>query len=162
MHQTYLHTAMAATAPFQVSSANGGVRAMFLNRYPWYEEYPSSPPSFVLNGFMFSLVGLHDVAHTATQVFGAAQGKKASRLFSEGLASLKALIGLFDTGSGSNYDLRHFTAGFGAPVVARAEYHVTHINLLGTLATIAPKEHFLKATRQRWLSYHNGKRVRGN
>lgn len=27
--------------PFSVSSSEGGVRAYFMNQYPWYEEYPS-------------------------------------------------------------------------------------------------------------------------
>lgn len=29
---------------------NLGVRAIFMDEYPWYEEYPTSPSSFVLNG----------------------------------------------------------------------------------------------------------------
>ena len=28
---------------------------------PWYEEYPTSPPTFTLNGFMYSLLGLADL-----------------------------------------------------------------------------------------------------
>ncbi len=30
-------------------------------RLVWYEEYPTSPPTFVLNGFMYSLLGLFDL-----------------------------------------------------------------------------------------------------
>lgn len=29
----------------------------------WFEEYPTTPGSFVLNGFMYSLIGLHDFAN---------------------------------------------------------------------------------------------------
>ena len=35
----------------------GGVVAEFLSSLPWYEEYPTSPPTFILNGFIYSLLG---------------------------------------------------------------------------------------------------------
>ena len=35
----------------------------------------------------------------------------ARRLFDEGMASLVQLVPLFDTGFGTFYDLRHFSAG---------------------------------------------------
>lgn len=47
---------------------------------------------------------------------------------------LNDFIGRF-TGSGSVYDLRHFSLGI-APNIARWDYHVTHINQLLLLATI--------------------------
>ncbi len=31
--------------------------AEFLGSLPWYEEYPTSPPTFILNGFIYSLLG---------------------------------------------------------------------------------------------------------
>lgn len=50
---------------YRVASADGGVLATFLNKYHWYEEYPTQPASFVLNGFIFSLLGLYDLMTTA-------------------------------------------------------------------------------------------------
>ena len=35
----------------------GGVVAEFLSSLPWYEEYPTSPPTFILNGFIYSVLG---------------------------------------------------------------------------------------------------------
>lgn len=49
----------------RVVSSDGGVLATFLNKYHWYEEYPTQPASFVLNGFIFSLLGLYDLMSTA-------------------------------------------------------------------------------------------------
>lgn len=49
--------------------------------------------------------------------------------------SLKKLLTLFDTGSGSVYDLRHFSLA-SSPNIARWDYHVTHVNQLLLLATI--------------------------
>ncbi len=31
--------------------------AEFLGSLPWYEEYPTSPSTFILNGFIYSLLG---------------------------------------------------------------------------------------------------------
>lgn len=37
----YLEAAVKGMRPFSVSSADGGVRAYFMNQHPFYEEYPS-------------------------------------------------------------------------------------------------------------------------
>lgn len=37
----YLEAALNGMKPFSISSGEGGVRAYFMNQYPWYEEYPS-------------------------------------------------------------------------------------------------------------------------
>lgn len=50
-----------ATRPFEVVVKHGGVRASLFDRYVFFEEYPTSPVSGVLNGFIFSLLGLHDL-----------------------------------------------------------------------------------------------------
>lgn len=60
-NELYLNTAYAALKPFKVLSNNGGVLSEFMNLYPWYEEYPTVPPIFILNGFMYSLIGLYDL-----------------------------------------------------------------------------------------------------
>jgi hypothetical protein len=38
----------------------GGVRRIFYDKYDFYEEYPTAPASFVLNGFIFCLIGIYD------------------------------------------------------------------------------------------------------
>ena len=43
------------------ASVQGGVLAMFDGKHPWYEEYSTTPSLFVLNGFLFSLMGLYDL-----------------------------------------------------------------------------------------------------
>src|SRR4051794_30063652 len=58
----YRRSAVRALKPFLKTVANGGVVRHYAG-HPWYEEYPTrSRPSFVLNGFMFSLLGLYDLA----------------------------------------------------------------------------------------------------
>jgi len=36
----------------------GGILVHNFEGHPWIEEYPSSPPSYVLNGYLFCLIGL--------------------------------------------------------------------------------------------------------
>jgi heparosan-N-sulfate-glucuronate 5-epimerase len=103
----YLKAAIDGMKPFRVPSYQGGVLATFLGKYGWYEEYPTSPPSFVLNGFIYSLLGLYDLNSTAP----ASASSEAQSLFEQGMTSLKKMLLLYDTGSGTHYDLRHFTLG---------------------------------------------------
>lgn len=152
----YLGAAIRATTPFKRTSEQRGVKAAFMNKYDWYEEYPTSPSSFVLNGFIYSLIGLYDVAETA----GNKLGREAGVLFSQGLESLKAMLPLFDTGSGTVYDLRHFTLGV-APNLARWDYHTTHINQLQLLASIDSAPIFREYVK-RWKTYLKGGRAKHN
>ncbi|XP_061671344.1 D-glucuronyl C5-epimerase B-like isoform X1 [Syngnathoides biaculeatus] len=154
--QTYLNAALKGVGPYKVPSAQHGVKAVFMNKYDWYEEYPTSPSSFVLNGFIYSLLGLYDLSETA----GEKLGKEAGQLFSSGMESLKAMLPLFDTGSGSIYDLRHFMLGT-APNLARWDYHTTHINQLQLLASIDNSPIF-KDVLKRWKSYLKGNRAKHN
>nr|CAG4649138.1 EOG090X0272 [Scapholeberis mucronata]SVE93483.1 EOG090X0272 [Scapholeberis mucronata] len=152
----YLEAALKGMIPFSKSSTEGGVRAYFMNQYPWYEEYPTVPPSFVLNGFIYSLIGLYDVVSLApSNRVGDAQ-----LLFDQGMHSLKKLLPLFDTGSGTVYDLRHFTLGL-APNIARWDYHSTHINQLLLLSTI-DSDSILTTVAERWMNYMQGKRAAHN
>ncbi len=152
----YLEAALLGVRPLNVSSAEGGVRAHFLGKYPWYEEYPTQPPSFVLNGFIYSLIGLYDVVSLAPPGLTA----DARLLYDQGMRSLKKLLPLFDTGSGSVYDLRHFTMDV-PPNLARWDYHSTHVNQLLLLSTI-DKEPVLAQVAERWAGYMVGKRAAHN
>ncbi|XP_006032503.1 D-glucuronyl C5-epimerase isoform X2 [Alligator sinensis] len=142
---TFLNSALRATAPYKLLSEQHGVKAVFMKKHDWYEEYPTSPSSFVLNGFMYSLIGLYDLKETA----GGELGEKA-----------KAMLPLYDTGSGTIYDLRHFMLGT-APNLARWDYHTTHINQLQLLSTIDEAPIF-KEFVKRWKSYLKGGRAKHN
>ncbi|KAI8795366.1 D-glucuronyl C5-epimerase [Biomphalaria glabrata] len=152
----YLQVAINALNLFEVDSSQGGVRAKFLGQFDWYEEYPTTPSSFVLNGFIYSLLGLYDLKETAS---GAGK-ERAERLYNSGMKSLKAMIGMYDSGCGTFYDLRHITVGI-EPNRARWDYHTTHINQLLQLMIIDDDEIF-KTTVQRWLGYLKGKKSRHN
>lgn len=156
-NRKYLKTAMNALKPFKLASSQGGVLAKFMNILPFYEEYPSIPSSFVLNGFIYSLLGLYDLHKIAPKTKG---GKEAGILFDQGMETLRKMIPFYDTGSGSTYDLRHVTLGT-SPNIARWDYHVTHVNQLLLLATIDDDPIFSQ-TADRWRGYMMGKRAMHN
>ncbi|XP_067631602.1 D-glucuronyl C5-epimerase B [Eurosta solidaginis] len=152
----YLKAAALGLKPFRVFSKDGGVLAQFMDKYDWYEEYPTTPPSFVLNGFIYSLLGLYDLNATAPLNIA----KKAGELFSQGMNSLKKMLLLYDTGSGTSYDLRHLSLGT-APNLARDDYHATHVSQLLLLSTI-DSDPLLMETAERWKGYMFGKRAKHN
>ncbi len=155
-NKKYLNSALKGTHLYDVPSADGGVLAKFADKYNWYEEYPTTPSSFVLNGFIYSLLGLYDLRTVAP----AQESFVADRLYTTGLDSLKKLLPLFDTGSGSIYDLRHYTLGV-APNLARWDYHTTHIQQLLLLSTIEDDPIF-DTTAKRWIGYMKGHRAPHN
>lgn len=76
---------------------------------PFYEEYPTARPTYVLNGFLFAIVGLHEFA-TATG------DQQAGRMWREGEATAAAIITTYSLGKhDSTYDLAtpHIVRGSG-------------------------------------------------
>jgi heparosan-N-sulfate-glucuronate 5-epimerase len=104
----------------------GGVAAR-LDGGLFLEEYPTDPPSFVLNGAIFALWGAFDV--------GRALGDElATRIFSEAGDVLAANLERWDTGFWSRYDLYpHQVDNVASPF-----YHALHIEQLEAMNRIAP------------------------
>jgi heparosan-N-sulfate-glucuronate 5-epimerase len=93
-----LATARAAYAFLRVPFAEGGVRRTDARGDLWFEEYPSEPPSYVLNGFIYCLFGLYDLLRVS--------GDPAVRQDVEAcLKTLRTNLPRFDTGYWSVYDL---------------------------------------------------------
>ncbi|GMR41718.1 hypothetical protein PMAYCL1PPCAC_11913, partial [Pristionchus mayeri] len=162
--ERYLLAALNALKPFSKMASAGGVRNEFFS-HPWFEEYPTTPGTFVLNGFMYSLIGLHDYAQLEKMSPSPPSSfslsfSTASSLFDEGLSSLRALLPLFDTGSGSMYDLRHVALNT-PPNLARWDYHAVHVYLLKWIVSITGDE-TLDQVANRWIDYANGKKAKHN
>lgn len=156
----YLNAALDATKLFKIRSEDHGVMTKFENNHVWYEEYPTVPSSFVLNGFIYSLIGLYDLKTLCPLRKPGPLCRETKKLFEDGMKSVKKLLPLYDSGSGSIYDLRHFTLG-SSPNLARWDYHATHINQLLLLATI-DSDSIFKTTANRWMGYMKGKRAAHN
>jgi hypothetical protein len=124
----YADAALRALGPMYLPVAEGGTRAL-LDGGPWPEEYPTDPPSFVLNGGLFALWGYYDVAVGLGD-------DRARQEFELGLATLARNVHRWDTGRWSRYDLlpHPFVAN-----VASLAYHALHTNQLRAMQRIAPR-----------------------
>ncbi|XP_048775453.1 D-glucuronyl C5-epimerase B-like [Ostrea edulis] len=147
----YIEAAGKALNIFDIPSSQGGITSKYLNSYSWYEEYPTTPSSFVLNGFIYSLIGLYDLKKVATGRIS----EKAEELFDNGMRTLKVMLLMFDTGTGTFYDLRHITASL-APNRARWDYHKVHINQILLLSEV-DSDPLFSSTAERWKGYMKGK-----
>jgi heparosan-N-sulfate-glucuronate 5-epimerase len=143
----FAQAARGALLPYEVSGGDGGVLAT-LGAGPFFEEYPTEPPSFVLNGGIFALWGAYDV--------GVGLGsERASELFARGLETLAENIGRWDTGHWSLYCLhmkpmRNF---------ASSAYHLLHIRQLRAMGLIARRPE-LDAAADRFEAYRLARRNR--
>lgn len=97
----HLEAAEAALRTFEIPIEEGGATHTDERGFVWYAEYPTDPPSHVLNGFIFALFGLYDF-------YRATGNEKGLGLFEEGIKTLEANLHRYDTGSWSTYDLREW------------------------------------------------------
>jgi len=128
--EEFAAAAQRALRPYRVRVADGGIRAT-LGGGPFFEEYPTDPPSLVLNGAFFALWGLHDVAVALADDRAAAE-------FEEGVDVLAAELSRWDAGFWSRYDLYPHRMRN----VANPFYHRLHINLLRAMRILAPRPEF--------------------
>jgi heparosan-N-sulfate-glucuronate 5-epimerase len=140
----FAEAARRALGPLAVPTAEGGVRSSLGPGF-FLEEYPTDPPSHVLNGGIFALWGYRDVAL-------ALGDEEAHREFERGVDTLAQNVGRWDTGSWSRYDL------FPRRVdnVASSAYHVLHINQLLAMQLIAPHPE-LAAAAERFAAYRRSR-----
>jgi hypothetical protein len=132
--------ARRAVRAMSLSSDEGGVQAQLDGR-AWPEEYPTSPPSFVLNGGIFALWGLYD---TAT----ALGDPDVAQAWEDGVETLAVNLHRWDAGYWSRYDL------YPHPVVnvASSFYHALHTSQLEAMNVIAPRPEFAE-TAARFARY---------
>jgi hypothetical protein len=136
----WLEGAAAAMRPMWVPSSAGGVQAE-LGGDPFPEEYPTSPPSFVLNGAIFALWGVRDAAVVLHD------GELLAR-FRAGVDTLAANVHRWDLGWWSRYDL------YPHPLlnVASSFYHALHVSQLEAMGLLAPRPQ-LEEARTRFAAY---------
>src|SRR3954447_3497050 len=143
--------ARAALDPMLIPAADGGTLAE-LDGEPFVEEYPTSPPSFVLNGAIFAVWGFHDVAE-------ALGDDRVGAKFAELAGTLCDALPRYDLGYWSRYDLYPHPL----PNVASSAYHLLHINQLtalqrqvenrGLAETTARWERYMAARLNRWRAF---------
>lgn len=137
--EKYVEVAKRLLKSFEVLSENKGVLA-YLNGDFFYEEYPSNPPSYVLNGVIFAIWGVLDL-------YIVTKNKKAKELYDKGVICLKNNISTYDIkGLGwSRYDLFDFKI----KNITSIFYHKLHIEQLKAMYTLTSEDIF-KSYATRW------------
>ena len=119
----YESLSLRALIPFQFPVSDHGVIERLEDGSPVFEEYPTHPPSHVLNGHIFALWGLYDYALYFND-------KNIMALTQKGVNTLKDHWHRWDTGYWTRYDL-HPTHRLASPM-----YHELHIRQFKVLADL--------------------------
>lgn len=129
----YISAAHRALALLEIPVNCGGLLSK-IGSLDFYEEYPTTPSSFTLNGLIFCMIGLYDGA----QVF---RDEDANHMFEKMLQTVKKVLPLYDGDRLSSYDLSHITNPARNRLCDR-KYHILHCKLLQALDDIQHDEIF--------------------
>jgi heparosan-N-sulfate-glucuronate 5-epimerase len=138
--QRYLDAAELALRPLTKPVSDGGV-ATDWDGFTWFEEYPGPDSQHVLNGFQFTLIGLHDFADCSPL---------AQHLWEQGVRSLAAKIGVYDYPAGRTQF--YAALGGGRIPVNGTGYGHEHAVLTRELADLAGLQ-VLEDYAARWEAY---------
>ncbi len=149
----YIESALLGSKIFNIDVKDGGIRDKIFDKYVFYEEYPTTPSTHILNGYIFALIGLYDL-------YKATENLKVKNLLLDGLDTLKHCIGMYDIGFLSMYDLTNHTI-LGNPAKYNYEYHLTHCKELSALLCfdiVKESELYdvLDKVLKRWINYTDG------
>jgi heparosan-N-sulfate-glucuronate 5-epimerase len=137
----YLNCAALAFRSFLADVASGGVRFVDAEKNIWFEEYLVSPPTHILNGFIWAAWGVYDY-------FLATGSREAMGLFAAAVKTLDANLGRYDLGFWSRYEL----SGTLLPMIASPFYHRLHVTQLRVMHRITSEKTFDQYA-ERWESF---------
>jgi len=120
---------------------DGGIIYIDKNKDPWIEEYIVSPPTHILNGFIWALWGVYDA-------WKMDNNNEAKILFNKCIKTLKLNISSYDNNYWSFYERSNTLV----PMLASPFYHKLHIVQLKILGKISNEDYFSK-TAIKWESY---------
>ena len=137
----YLQAAERAFASFCTSIDEGGVAFHDSEGNIWFEEYIVSPPTHILNGFIWAAWGVHDY-------FLAAGDTKAKKLFEQTVQTLRLNLPRYDLGFWSLYE----QSGTMLSMIASPFYHRLHIVQLRVMHRLTGDPVFAKFA-DKWEAY---------
>jgi len=141
----YLKAAENALIPFTKRVEDGGIVRYWENEYIFFEEYPTKTPSYVLNGFIFALIGLYDMHQNTGNIL-------ARQLYENGEETLRHIAPMYDLATTTSYDLVHFVKPSSAPNAVKANYHSLHVKLMNYMFEITT-DPLYKTLHDRWQTY---------
>jgi len=136
----FLEASNRAINSFFYDISDGGVTSIS-NKGIWFEEYPNTPNSNVLNGMIFAMFGLYDY-------FRVTGDKRVELLIKLSLSSVERNLCEFDWRRWSRYDLIR-------PELSSEFYHQIHVLQLRILFELSGKKVF-EDYANRWERYSFG------
>jgi len=137
----YLKAAERAFDSFNKSTDEGGIVFKDELGNLWFEEYIVSPPTHILNGFLWAAWGVYDY-------FLATQDSAAQDLFAQAALTLRLNLDRYDLGFWSLYE----RSGTLLPMVASPFYHRLHVVQLRVMYRLTRDEIFSRYA-DKWESY---------
>jgi heparosan-N-sulfate-glucuronate 5-epimerase len=137
----FLDAAELAFQSFTTPIEDGGVTFTDGDGHRWFEEYIVSPPTHILNGFIWAAWGVYDYWLATKSVV-------AHELFEEAINTLRANLENYDLGFWSLYE----QSGTRLPMIASAFYHRLHIVQLRIMHRLTGEQGFVQVA-DKWESY---------
>jgi heparosan-N-sulfate-glucuronate 5-epimerase len=137
----YIQAAERAFISFQKDTSSGGVTFTDQNNNLWFEEYIVSPPTHILNGFLWAAWGVYDF-------FLSTKNPVAKELFASAVKTLCRNLENYDLGFWSLYE----QSGTFLPMVASPFYHRLHIIQLRLMHRLTGEAVFVEYA-DRWENY---------
>ncbi len=137
----YMEAAQRALACFYAPVDQGGVAFTDDRRDLWFEEYIVSPPTHILNGFIWAAWGVYDYVL-------ATKDPSAQQLFHRAIQTMLHNLNRYDLGFWSLYE----QSGTRLPMVASNFYHHLHIVQLRIMHRLTGEQEFARVA-DRWEGY---------
>jgi len=137
----YFQAAERAFTSFLKSTSEGGVTFTDERGNLWFEEYMVSPPTHILNGFIWAAWGVYDY-------FLATQSGAARDLFAQAALTLRENLDRYDLGFWSLYE----QSSTLLPMIASPFYHRLHIVQLRVMHRLTGDETFARFS-GKWEAY---------
>jgi heparosan-N-sulfate-glucuronate 5-epimerase len=144
----YLHAAQKAFTSFLLPVEDGGVIFTDDRGDLWFEEYIVSPPTHILNGFIWAAWGVYDY-------FLASGDPTAQSLFQQAVRTLLSNLDAYDMGFWSLYE----QSGTRLKMVASPFYHQLHIVQLRIMHVLTGEAKFSEFA-DRWDRYRQSRSKR--
>jgi len=139
----YLDIAERAFHSFCKSTSEGGVSFTDEAGDVWFEEYIVTPPTHILNGFIWAAWGVYDY-------FLATRDTTAEQLFLKAAETLRKNLPRYDLGFWSLYE----QSGTRLPMLASPFYHQLHIAQLRVMHRLTGEAVFSEHA-DRWEGYEH-------
>ena len=137
----YFEAAERAFNSFLKSTDEGGVAFTDDHGNLWFEEYIVSPPTHILNGFIWAMWGVYDY-------FLVTQSQLARDLFEQAVLTLRTNLPHYDLGFWSLYEESNTLL----PMVASPFYHRLHLVQLRVMHRITGDKTFARYA-DKWEAY---------